>query len=113
MDFKHDAELELKAQLEKINKLEAENGRLKEVIVDNELQDEVPDIDCISVEENICIEGINHIADKVKLNEFSKDEITSFNTLYNILRSIRGKAPAGNKKPKGEIGDLLKIVGKK
>ncbi len=110
MDFAQDAELELKNMREKIQKLEAENNRLKEVIKDNDLQAEIEDIDCTSLEELICLNGINHIATLVESGDFHKDDITNFNTLFNILRSIKGKSMTSKKKPKGEIGDLLKMI---
>ena len=109
MDFEHDAGAELKSQLEKINKLESENARLKEVIKDNGLEDEL-ELDCTSVEESICLNGINHIATLVESGDFSKDDVSNFNILYNVLRSIKGKVPSGNKKPKGEVKDLLALV---
>ena len=110
MDFEHDAELELKNMREKIQKLEAENNRLKEVVKDNDLQDEIEGIDCTSLEELICLNGINHIATLVESGDFHKDDIVNFNTLFNILRSIKGKSMTSKKKPKGEIGDLLKMI---
>lgn len=110
MDFEHDAGLELKNMREKIQKLEAENNRLKEVVKDNDLEDEIEGIDCTSIEELICLNGINHIAALVEGGDFHKDDITNFNTLFNILRSIKGKSMTSKKKPKGEVGDLLKIV---
>lgn len=110
MDFEHDAGLELKNQLDRINKLESENATLKEVIKENGLEDEVPDLNLISVEEKICIDGINHIATLIESGDFSKHDVASFEKLYNVLRSIKGKVGTSKKKPKGEIGDLLKIV---
>ena len=110
MDFEHDAALELKAQKEKIDKLEAENSRLREVVKDNGLEDEIDDIDCRSIEEKICVDGIRYIASLVESHDQTKDDIINFNTLYNILRSIKGKKGTDKKKPKGEVGDLLKIL---
>lgn len=110
MDFEHDAGLELKNQLEKINKLEAELKVLKEVIKDNGLEDEVPEIDLMSTEEKICLDGINHIAVLVESGDFNKDDVANFNTLYNVLRSIKGKEGTSKKNPKGEVKDLLKAI---
>jgi len=109
---KYDPELEIRNLQNQISELKVENSRLKEVIRDNELEDEV-EIDCTSIEEGICINGINHISLLVRDQQYDKKDVESFEKLYNILRSIRGKAPAGKKKVKGEIADLLKIVEKK
>ena len=110
MDFEHDAGLELKNQLDKINKLEAELVVLKEVIKENGLEDEVPELSLMSVEEKICLDGINHIAALIESGDFSKDDVNNFNTLYNVLRSIKGKEGTSKKKPKGEVKDLLKAI---
>lgn len=110
MESEYDAEIELKNQLEKINKLESENRALKEVIKDNGLEEEVPEIDLMSKEEKICIDGINHISILVESGDFSKDDINNFNTLFNVVRSIRGKSMTSKKKPKGEVRDLLKTI---
>ncbi len=110
--IKYDPELELRNLQKQLNETKVENSRLKEVIRDNELEDEV-DFDCSSVEEGICINGINHIALLVEAHDYDKKDVESFEKLYNILRSIRGKAPAGKKKVKGDVAELLKIVGDK
>lgn len=107
-----DLELELKVLQEELQKAKSENAILKEVIIDNGLESEVPDIDCVSIEEQVCRNGINHIAKAVELGDFGKDEVASFNTLYNVLRSIRGKAGAGNTKLKSkEVKSLLNVIG--
>ena len=106
-----DLELELKALQEEIVKLKSENATLKEVIVENGLEAEIPDIDLVSVEEKVCRNGIDHIAKQVEMGVFTKDEIASFNTLYNVLRSIKGKSPAGKSKVKSaEVKTLLKAI---
>ena len=114
MDFEHDAELELKNMHEKIQKLELENAKLKDVVIENGLSAELPDVDLTSVEETISVKGIQHIAGLIQDESYSKDDIINFNTLYNVLRSIRGKSPAGNKKVKSEeVKGLLKMIGTK
>lgn len=106
-----DAALEIEALKKDLSKLQVENSRLKEVLVDNELQEEVPDIDCTPLEESICINGIRHIALKVEATDYDKNDIANFQIMFNILRSIRGKSPAGNKKVKApDMAKLLKIA---
>ena len=112
MDFEgipKDLELELRALKKELTEAQIENSRLKEIITDNELQDEL-DFDCTSVEENICINGINSIAALVRDQNFQKSDVESFEKLFNILRSLRGKAPASKKGNKTSVKDLLKIV---
>lgn len=112
-DIPQDLELELKAMKKELSQLQVENSRLKEVIVENDLQSEI-EFDCTSIEENICINGINYIATLVRDQIFEKKDVESFEKLYNILRSIRGKAGASRKPVKADVKDLLKIVeGKK
>ena len=92
---------------------DAENliERLKEVIVDNELEDELEDIDVTSLEEKICMDGIRHIAELVQSQQYDDKDVKNFDVLYRTLRSIRGKTPSGNSKKKTSKADLLKIVG--
>lgn len=116
MDFEgipQDIELELKALKKELTEAQVENSRLREVILENDLQDEL-DFDCSSIEENICINGINYIATLVRDQNFQKSDVESFEKLFNILRSVRGKSGSSKKPLKGNIKDLLKIVeGKK
>lgn len=112
MDFEgipKDLELELRALKKELTEAQVENSRLREVIIDNELQDEL-DFDCTSIEENICINGITYIATLVRDQNFQKSDIESFEKLFNILRSLRGKAPASKKGSKTSVENLLKIV---
>ena len=107
-----DIELELKAMKEELNKVKAENASLKELIVDNGLESELPEVDFVSIEEKICRDGIAHIAVSVEQNDFSRDDVNAFQTLFNVLRAIKGKNPAGNKKVKSaEVKSLLKAIG--
>lgn len=107
--IKYDPELELRNLQKQLNEVKAENSRLKEVILDNDLEEEL-DFDCTSVQEIICVNGINHIAQLVEAHDYDKKDVESFEKFFNILRAIRGKTPAGNKKVKsGEVAELLKI----
>lgn len=105
-----DAKLEIEALKKEMSELQVENSRLREVIVDNELQEEL-DFDCTALEEKICINGIHHIAQLVEAQDYDKNDIANFQVMFNILRAVRGKQPSGNKKAKVEdVGKLLKIV---
>ena len=104
---------ELLALNKRISELEAENGRIKQVIKDNDLEDELDDIDCTSLEEKICIDGIRHIAQLVEAQDYDKSDISNFEVLFRTLRTIKGVSTPLTKKTKvADVSELLKIVGK-
>lgn len=108
-----DAGSELLALNKRISELEAENGRIKQVIKDNDLEEELEGIDCTSLEEKICIDGIRHIASLVEAQDYDQNDIKNFDTLYKTLRVIRGMSAPSKKKTKiTDVSELLKIVGK-
>jgi len=104
---------ELEALQKRIAELEVENSRLKHVIVENELEEEIEGIDCTSIEEVICTQGIRYIGSLVEAQDFDKSDIQNFDTLYKTLRTIRGLTTPSTKKNKvTNVSELLKIVGK-
>ena len=114
-DLYKELELELQAHKEKITELESKVSVLKQIIVENDLEEDIPsDIDTVSLEERICIDGINHIADLVNTHQYDDKDIKNFDTLFRIFRTIRGKAVLSEGKNKKtnpqEIKNLLKIV---
>jgi hypothetical protein len=117
MDFEtgddfNEFEEELKALKERISAVEAENGKLKDVIIENDLQDELEGINFTSVEEQICIDGIRHIAMLVRDQDYSDRDIKNYDILLKNLRQIRGKTDSMVKPTKKEsTAELLKIVG--
>jgi len=117
MDFEtgddfNEFEEELKALKERISAVEAENGKLKDVIIENDLQDELEGINFTSVEEQICIDGIRHIAMLVRDQDYSDRDIKNYDILLKNLRQIRGKIDSMVKPTKKEsTAELLKIVG--
>jgi len=111
-NFQEIIQQELEDLKKKLTMLEAENAKLKKVVIDNELEEEIEDIDCVSLEEQICINGIRHIASKVEAQDYDDKDIKNFDTLYRTIRSIRGHD--SKKVPKAKVGnikDLLKIAG--
>ena len=107
-----DIDLEIKALKDRISEVEAENSKLKEIIVQNDLQDEIEDIDCTSLEEQLCVNGIRYIAAKVRDQDFDDKDIKNFDVLLKNLRNIRGNADSMVKPTKQEsTAELLKIVG--
>jgi len=117
MDFEtgddfNEFEAELKALKERISAVEAENGKLKDVIIENDLQDELEGINFTSVEEQICMDGIRYIATLVRDQEFDDKDIKNYDILLKNLRQIRGKNDSMVKPTKKEsTAELLKIVG--
>jgi hypothetical protein len=117
MDFEtgddfNEFEAELKALKERISAVEAENGKLKDVIIENGLEDELEGIELTSVEEQICMDGIRYIATLVRDQEFDEKDIKNYDILLKNLRQIRGKNDSMVKPTKKEsTAELLKIVG--
>lgn len=113
-DLYKDLEKELKVLKERISQIEIENIRLKEVIKANDLADEIPEVDLVSVEEKLCIDGINHIADLVRTHQYDDKDVKSFETLFKVLRTIRNQSvpDSTNKRSKTNVKELLKIVEK-
>lgn len=114
-DLYKELELELKASKDKITELENKVSILKQIILENDLEEDIPsDIDTISLEERICIDGINHIAELVNSHQYDDKDIRNFDTLFKIFRTIRGKSvPSEGKNKKTdpqEIKNLLSIV---
>lgn len=105
-------EAELKALKERISAVEAENGKMKDIIIENGLEDELEGIELTSVEEQICIDGIRHIAILVRDQDYSDRDIKNYDILLKNLRQIRGKNDSMVKPTKKEsTAELLKIVG--
>jgi transcriptional regulatory protein LevR len=117
MDFEtgdefNEFEAELKALKERISTVEAENGKMKDIIIENGLEEELEGIDFTSVEELICIDGIRHIAMLVRDQDYSDRDIKNYDILLKNLRQIRGKNDSMVKPTKKEsTAELLKIVG--
>lgn len=110
-DLYKDLQLELESSFERISDLESENAKLKEVIINNELEEEIEGVDFTSIEERICMDGIKDIAEKVRTHQYDKDDVKNFDTLYRVLRQIRGQSTAtAPKAKKVDITDALKVV---
>ena len=108
----NDLELELQSLQERISSLESENRKLKDIIVENDLEEEIDEnISLVSLEEQICVDGIKYIAELVKTHQFDDKDVKNFDTLFKILRAIKGQSVPENKKGKKvDIADALKVV---
>lgn len=110
-DLYNDIEFEVNTLKKKIKELEKENLNLKQVIKDNELEDEIDDVNSVSDEEEICINGIMHLKKLYETGTFEKNDTQQLEILVKLLMQIRGKAPAKEKKVKTQdIGELFNIV---
>jgi|13_taG_2_1085334.scaffolds.fasta_scaffold00468_17 hypothetical protein len=108
-----DVEFEIASLNKKILELESENQKMKQVIVDNDLEDEIEGLDSISEEEYICVKGIGHLKKLYENGTFGKDDTQQLDILIKNLRLIRGqstKKPKGNKLKTEDVGELFSIV---
>ena len=108
-----DSEFEISRLKKEILELETLVQRMKQVITDNELQEELKDIDFTSDSEQICVTGISQILDLVEKGVASDSDIKNFDILYKNLRLVRGQeVPSGKgKKLKTKnVAELISIV---
>lgn len=104
-------EIELKLLREQVQKQNDEIKKLKDIIHENELSDEIGESKPITPEEEICVKGIGHILDLVKGGCQTSNDIKDFDILHKNLRMIKGQTTElKGKQKKAQLGDLLKIV---
>ena len=111
-DYK-DVEYEISILKDKILQLESENQKMKQVILDNELEDEIDGLDTISEEEYICVKGIGHLKKLFENGTFTKDDTQQLDLLIKNLRMIRGqnsKKAKGKKLKTEDVAELFSIV---
>jgi vacuolar-type H+-ATPase subunit I/STV1 len=113
-DLYKDLEQELNLSKEKIHKLESKLQKLKEIIIENDLEDEIEDIQTLSDSELICVKGISQILELVEKGVHQDSDIKNFDILYKNLRLIQGKTDSKDKKTKptkeDDLAKLLKIA---
>lgn len=108
-----DVEYEISILKDKILQLESENQKMKQVILDNELEDEIDGLDAISEEEYICVKGIGHLKKLFENGNFTKDDTQQLDILIKNLRMIRGqnsKKAKGKKLKTEDVAELFSIV---
>lgn len=104
-------QMEVKALRKELEKAKKEVDQYKKVIIDNDLQDEIGDIQVLSMEEQICVDGIKHLADLFKNGTFDKNDASNYDILHKNLRLIRGQnTESKKKKVKFDINEALTIV---
>jgi hypothetical protein len=112
-DLYNDIEFEVNSLKKKVKELEKENLNLKQVIKDNDLEDEIEEVNFVSDEEEICINGIMHLKKLYENGTFEKNDTQQLEILVKLLMQIRGKAPAKSTSSKidnKKVADLFKIV---
>ena len=105
-------EIEIRALRAEIDKLRKQNDNLIRIIKENDLESELGITKVVSPEEQICIDGINHLAEVFKNGTFDKNDATNFDILHKNLRMARGQSTdvKVKKSKPADIKDLLKIV---
>lgn len=107
-------EFEVATLNKRINELEAELEKAYRIIQENDLEDELDEVNFTSVEEQICIDGIRHLAKLFEQGSFTKDDTQMLDILHKNLRMIRGQSipneRKGKKVKKEDLGKLFDIV---
>jgi hypothetical protein len=105
-------QIELEALRKEINKLKEENDQLKQIIVENDLEDQIGEVSFKSPEQKICEDGIKHLATLFENGTFDKNDAANFDILHKNLRLIRGQSvdTKSKKTKKADVKELLKIV---
>lgn len=107
---KIELEIELKAYKKEVEQLRADVERYKKVIIDNDLADEIENEKLVSMEEQICLNGIAHLAKVFENGSFDRNDTTMFDTLFKVISQIRGHSTGDKKKKKVDVKEALKIV---
>lgn len=108
-----DAEFEISVLKKKLIELESENQKMKQVILDNELEEEIEGLSSISEEEYICVKGIGHLKKLFENGSFTKDDTQQLDILIKNLRMIRGQSSKKSKSKKlksEDVAELFSIV---
>ena len=103
---------ELQQLQEKFNSLQVRNSKLMDIIRDNELEDELDGISEVSIEESICVNGLQHLSILFENGTFDSDSVKSFDTLHKNYRLLKGMGEEKKRKPTkpADIRELMKIV---
>lgn len=103
---------ELDILREEIKRLKEENLKLKKIVSENELDEEIDKELIMSDEESICVNEIKKLKKLSDLGGLSHEDVKTLDILHKNLRMIRGQsvdAPKKSKK-KASVQDLFKIV---
>lgn len=103
---------ELKQANDSLSSLQIENHRLKEVIRENDLEEELDLLDRIPLEEQICINGLVHLAPLFENGSFTKEDVQALDLIYKNYRMAKGLSDGSKKKKEkpANVAELMKIV---
>lgn len=108
-----EASFELEALRKELDRLNKENTKLRKVVEDNELIEELDFELSITPEEEICVKGIETILERVRNKTFDSNDIKNYDILHRNLNIIKGISPADSRKKKekpAKLADLIKIA---
>lgn len=90
-------------------------NELTQVIIENGLEEEIGAKKTISVEEQICLDGISYLAKIFQRGTFVDADTKMFDVLHKNLRLIRGQYGDEDKKKTkpANVKELLSIVTEK
>lgn len=103
---------ELKQVRDALSKIQLENTGLRQILKDNDLEDEIEGLSNLSPELEICVHGINQILERVKNKTYDNADIKDFDILHKNLRMAQGVSDDSKlkKQKPAKVEDLLKIV---
>lgn len=111
---KMEESFEIQALQKKISQQKAEIEKLRQVIKENDLEDEIENIVEISDAEFICIKGLEHFKKLYENGTFEKGDTQQVEILAKTLRMVRGQEVSSNKKSgkttTNNLGELFKLA---
>jgi len=108
-------DIEIQALKDEVNSLREENTKLKKILSENEIDDEIDKELLISDEESICINEIKKLKKLSDIGGLTHEDVKTLDILHKNLRMIRGLSVDGPKKSKktASVQELFKIVEEK
>jgi len=109
-----EATFEITALKKRIQQLEEENHKLKQILKDNDLEEEIEGLtQTVTDEEFICVNEIRKLKELSEKGLFTENEAKVLDILYKNLRAIRGQSPvdkSSKSNKKADVAELFKIV---
>ena len=109
-----EATFEITALKKRIQQLEEENHKLKQILKDNDLEEEIESLtQTVTDEEFICVNEIRKLKELSEKGLFTENEAKVLDILYKNLRAIRGQSPvdkSSKSNKKADVAELFKIV---
>jgi len=110
--IKAETDFEIVSLRKRIQEIESENQKLKQILKENDLEEYLDGIvQRLTDEEFICVNEIRKLKELSEKGLFTENEAKVLDILYKNLRSIRGLQPAKEtKQKKADVSELFKIV---